>query len=231
MLIDEGLLMELKITVTSSVDSTLDKFYPAFDLCFDGPDSKETYHGFRTCLYLNDDISLQLKYGPFQEMIMICESSDGVIGGSNFIWFEFEHFYTIHLNYIFVNEEHRRKGILKKMLNEIMAMSNKAGKPVTLFLEINDPENHIIWGHLGAKILDIDYIQPSISLSTTSEPMSLGVLGDFVSYDMLYSHLYNFFSTSVLKGIDAMDNHTSNLQLQSIQNKFSEHLTYASRIV
>jgi len=102
-------------------------------------------------------------YGPFREFTCLASSSkDSIIGGVNFIAFpviknqnQGGPIALVNLNYIFIDQEHRRRGLFRRLVRSIpeaayrlLSVTNPSDIPVVateysqnvhIFIEQNDP--------------------------------------------------------------------------------------------
>ncbi len=199
---------------TSASIGWLEAFYAAYDRAFVLPDEKEGLEGFRECLALNEGDAfarLSERYGSFAEVVAVARdaTTGEVMGGANFIAFApaaDSHVVTANLNYIFVEEAFRRRGVFRDLVDlvksqarSLFATGDEDALPhVLVFIEMNDPlrmapedyeldSQHAgldqvdrlrIWARLGAQLIDFDYGQPA--LSADQEPddgLLYGVVG------------------------------------------------------
>lgn len=176
---------------------------------------------------------LERRYGRFREICAIATDESGmVVGGANLIALQHDlgdgdPIVTANLNYIYIEPEARGRGHLRRLFETVsQAVADMADSTATplIFIEQNDPfamseEAYVhdseftgldqfdrlrIWAKLGARIVDIDYIQPP--LSADQEPDDglvyavLGAAGPTIPACVLAAHLRGFFGISVLKG-------------------------------
>ena len=224
----------MSVLVTTDPHATaLETFYTAYDAAFVLPSEKEDLEGFRDCLALNGGATyqrLEKRYGAFRELVILLQKASGkVIGGANFIALSGADAITVNLNYIFVAREARGAGHFRRLMALVerearAAFVAPASLPVLIFIEQNDPlrldpESYAldsahsgldqydrlrIWRHLGARLVDLDYLQPP--LSPDHEPDTgllygvLGASGNSLPACLLARHLRQFFGISVLKG-------------------------------
>ncbi len=117
----------------------LETFYEGYDAAFVLPEEKEPIEGFRRCLALNHAPrygSLESHHGAFREVVFVASdvTTDASIGGGNFIVLSHAQpsdgprpvYRTIHLNYIYVRPEHRRKGFFKRLVAMVDPMAAQA---------------------------------------------------------------------------------------------------------
>jgi hypothetical protein len=152
---------------TSADDGLLEEFYRDYDGAFVLENEKEGYDGFAECLGLNAGdqyTDLVGRYGPFREFVAVVrdQATGARLAGANFIIFPVsgatarELVLSINLNYIFVNAQLRRKGIFRRLMDDLPALAcrlfaqtNAADLPkappgasepqVYIFIEQNDP--------------------------------------------------------------------------------------------
>ncbi|MGA7324863.1 MAG: hypothetical protein WBX25_10355 [Rhodomicrobium sp.] len=147
------------------------EFYHAYDLAFTLTNEKEKFAGFEDCLALNHGAiyaSLNAQFGDFREYVATIRASatGEFIGGMNFIVFPMAGFkipktpfLSVNLNYVFINEQVRRRGYFRTLIGkfaaivrELFAMTNPAhaeaafqrffsvpDPPVYVYIELNDP--------------------------------------------------------------------------------------------
>lgn len=138
---------------------------------------------------------------------------------------------TIHLSYVFVTPMFQRRGILDALLATLTpaaeAFLEIRGAP-WIFLEQNDPLRMTadaydrdgahsgvdqiarigLWARRGARIVDIDYVQPALSAGQeAADALVLSVIpstpaSSTLEAAVLRDHLEAFFAISVLKGQD-----------------------------
>ncbi|MDD5586714.1 MAG: GNAT family N-acetyltransferase, partial [Alphaproteobacteria bacterium] len=113
----------------------LKEVYPTYQQNFPIESEQETIEGFRACLDLKNDASLQEKCGPFKEAwICVRDPETGkIIAAINFSTFTFNDRNapeakihadgTQHLTFVFVAPEYRHLGIAKKLIGEAEAYS------------------------------------------------------------------------------------------------------------
>lgn len=138
---------------------------------------------------------------------------------------------TIHLSYVYVRPEQRGRGYLDRLIGVIDGLATEAlpltaGVPSFIFIEQNDPlkmsaaayakdtaqtgldqvERIGLWARRGARVLDLDYVQPPLSPQHAADStLALCVLRpDLETIDtcIVCRHLQAFFAISVLKGDD-----------------------------
>src|SRR5436190_9779331 len=150
---------------TSADDGVLAEFYRDYDVAFVLANEKENYDGFAECLALNggaDYAELSMKFGPFREFVLVAYEGEGGarIGGANFIAFpiglrQTEPVLSINLNYIFINQPFRRRGLFKRLVRDmpeiafrLLSTTNAEDMPnawrkdrpqIVTFIEQNDP--------------------------------------------------------------------------------------------
>jgi hypothetical protein len=176
---------------------------------------------------------LKRRYGRFRELCLIARDEAGmVVGGANLIALRLDvagcpAVTSANLNYVYVEPEARGRGHLRRLFDAIsgtVAQFGKALGPPLVFIEQNDPfaisaeayrrdsaftgldqlDRLRIWARMGARIVDIDYVQPP--LSPEQEPDTglvyavLGAPGETLPACVVAAHLRMFFGISVLKG-------------------------------
>jgi hypothetical protein len=138
---------------------------------------------------------------------------------------------TIHLSYVYVRPASRRRGYLDRLVGMVDGLATDvlpytAGTPSFIFIEQNDPlkmsaaayvedtaqtgldqvDRIGVWARRGARILDLDYVQPPLSTQHAPDStLALCVLRPdlrTVEACVVYHHIRAFFAISVLKGAD-----------------------------
>lgn len=213
----------------------LARFMTGYDRAFVLPDEREELEGFVQCLGLN--ASHRERFGRrHHELIATLEDAGGrLLAGTNFLAISVARPdqavpATIALNYIYVEEAMRGRGLLRRMLDEVRTLAllsldlDPAGPAPALFIEQNDPlrltpeeyaadtrhsgldqvDRLAIWARLGARVVDFDYVQPALSAGQNSDDgliyAALDYPGDAVPANLFHDHLESFFRISVLKG-------------------------------
>ena len=104
--------------------------------------------------------------------------------------------------------------------NDPFRMSPEAYALDTQYTGLDQIARIGIWSRLGARIVDIPYVQPPLSpRQAADESLLLAVLGaggDALSACVVHDHLSRFFGISVLKGADPMRQPTAAQQLSSL---------------
>jgi hypothetical protein len=159
-----GLVIE---ATTGADDGLLEEFYRDYDGAFVLENEKEGYDGFAECLRLNAGeqyANLVGRYGPFREFVAVVRDqvTGERLGGANFIIFPLsgaaarELILSINLNYVFINAQLRRNGLLRRLMGDLptivfrlFALTNASDLPkaargarepqVYIFIEQNDP--------------------------------------------------------------------------------------------
>ncbi|MEZ5947158.1 MAG: GNAT family N-acetyltransferase [Hyphomonas sp.] len=214
----------------------LPAFFAAYDAAFILEDEKEDLEGFRACLRLNEGPAyktLSARYGNYRELIIALfeEGGDRPVAAANFIVFAGRGGpVTVSLSYIFVDREHRRRGLFGRLLHlvreEAEALYGVGPAGPLIFIEMNDPvamsredyardsdhagldqvERLRIWDRRGARLVAFPYRQPPLSDSQSSDSeLLLGVMGatsDALPACEFLNHLERFFAVTVLKGGD-----------------------------
>lgn len=218
----------LHVDVSFKPDDILNEFMEGYHQAFILPEEKEEFNDFKTLLNQNHAplySELSRKFGPFASCVFVIKDHHKVIAGASLDMFGSSK--SMHLNYCFVDEHHRQKGLLKNILeasHQICHNLSGSSHPFLLFLEINNPqkmpinkqrldEQHsglnqdtrlLVWERVGASLIDAPYIQPS--LSKDKEPCRDLLLAciapqvDCLPSQKVYDHLWRFFGLSVLKG-------------------------------
>jgi hypothetical protein len=153
-----GLVIE---ATTAADDGLLEEFYRDYDGAFVLENEKEGYDGFAECLGLNAGdqyANLVGRYGPFREFVAVVRdpATGARLGGANFIIFPVsgvtarELVLSINLNYVFVNAQLRRKGILRQLMGDLPALAfglfaqtNSADLPAALGTGAREPQVYI----------------------------------------------------------------------------------------
>nr|WP_294056663.1 GNAT family N-acetyltransferase [Sphingomonas sp.] len=177
--------------------------------------------------------ALERRYGRFRELCLIARDETGaVVGGANLIALRLElpgaePVVSANLNYLYVEPEARGRGHLRRLVETISAtiaeMAESPARPL-IFIEQNDPfamsaeayardseftgldqlDRLRIWARMGARIVDIDYIQPPLSPGQQPDDglvyAVLGASGESLPACVVAAHLRMFFGISVLKG-------------------------------
>lgn len=240
----------------------VDEFYALYDRSFVLENEKENLSGFQACLSLNEGEAyarLGPRSGPYRESVLVARRGSAVIAGANYIAFADDQdkdrpLVTVNLNYIFVSEEARRRGVFRRLVAAVQqdaadAFDFGAAPRVLIFVEMNDPvrmnmdayardsahsgldqiDRLRIWNRLGAKLIDFNYVQPALSGAQQADDTLLyGVLGaerDELGADILLRHLEGFFSVSVLKGRDAYSDPLASAQLNALSAQRSRGVT------
>ncbi len=157
-------------------------------------------------------------------------------------------FLTVSLSYIFIAREHRRRRLFSHLVARVGEESvaafrwpkGEAPSDMLIFLEMNDPlrmpaEDYVrdsehagldqidrmrIWHRMGAKLLDITYVQPPLSASQApNDALLMGVVGaskPALPACLLARHMRCFFGVTVLKGADPMRNPSARKQLEAL---------------
>lgn len=213
----------------------LPRFFSGYDRAFVLPDEREDLEGFKACLSLNR--SHRHAFGrTHSELVALFEDAGGtLLGGANFLATAISHhpartMATIALNYVFVEEAARGRGLLRTILGGARQLALMAlrldphGPPPALFIEQNDPlrltaeeyaadtthsgtdqiDRLAIWSRVGARIVDFPYVQPALSAGQKADDgliyAAVDYPGDSIDPGLLHDHLESFFGISVLKG-------------------------------
>lgn len=234
---DQRLILPGGVRVTATGDPAspvLERFLEGYDRAFILPDEREELEGFRKCLALNR--SHRQAFGRVHsELVAVLEDESGVLlGGANFLATSIARPgappAAVALNYVYVEEAARGRGLLRHALAAVRALAvtaldidRRKGDPV-LFIEQNDPlrmtaeayavdtqhsgldqiDRLAIWARVGARVVDFPYIQPALSADQSADDTliyaAIDCPGDEVDAGLLHDHLESFFAISVLKG-------------------------------
>ncbi len=240
----------MTVSATDSPDSPLlGLFFTGYDRAFILPDEREEMAGFKACLALNT--SHRHAFGrTHSELVCVFRNGDGVLlGGANFLATAIDReraLASIALNYVYVEQAARGKGLLRRILATIcklaltaLELGQDAPGPA-IFIEQNDPlrlseedyrndtahsgtdqvDRLTIWSRLGTRVVDFGYIQPA--LSAEQEPDdglilgAVGFAGEAIDPALLHDHLESFFGISVLKGKPSLDEGVCGEQLRAL---------------
>lgn len=242
----------LQVTATDDPASpVLKRFFEGYDRAFVLPDEREELAGFEACLAINQ--SHRHAFGrTHSEMVAIIEDEAGtLLAGANFLATRIERGpdvlpAAIALNYVFVEETARGRGLLRRTLDAVRALAAEAlsldtgHHPPAVFIEQNDPvrmsaekyttdtahsgidqiDRLAIWARVGARIVDFPYIQPPLSAFQKADDSlvyaAVGYPGDAVDAGLLRDHLESFFAISVRKGKPETADQHASNQLASI---------------
>ena len=140
----------VRVTATGDPKSpVLERFFEGYDRAFILPDEREELEGFRKCLALNR--SHRQAFGRVHsELVAILEDEAGtLLGGANFLGTSIARPgappAAVALNYVYVEEAARGRGLLRHALAAVRELAvtaldidRRKGDPV-LFIEQNDP--------------------------------------------------------------------------------------------
>lgn len=244
----------LNVLASGDPDSViLKRFFEGYNRAFVLPDEREELDGFRKCLALNltHRYSFGRKHG---ELVALIEDKNGVLlGGANFLATLLDvgpgtSCATVALNYIYVEEAARGRGLLRKALSAVEHLALEAlqldpnGAAPAVFIEQNDPlrltaEEYVadtshsgldqldrlaIWARMGARVVDFPYVQPALSpLQQADDSLIYAVLNyfeDAVQSEVLRQHLESFFGISVLKGCPEAPEGAAMKQLRALDD-------------
>lgn len=225
------------VRVTASDDPAspvLRRFFEGYDRAFVLPDEREDMAGFETCLAMNR--THRHAFGrTHSELVAVLEDEAGtLLGGINFLATTINRPGTppaaVALNYIYVEEASRGRGLLRQALSAARTLAQAAlgldpqGAAPALFIEQNDPlrltreeyaadtahsgldqvDRLAIWARVGARIVDFPYVQPALSVEQQPDDGLVYAAIDYpreaVDAGLLHDHLESFFRISVLKG-------------------------------
>lgn len=199
--------------------------------------------------------ALAQRYGKFREICVVARDETGMaVGGANLIVLHLdicsaEPLVSANLNYLYVEPEARGRGHLRQLVETIGAtigeMAESATPPL-IFIEQNDPlamsaeayardsqftgldqlDRLRIWAKLGARIVDIDYVQPPLSGDQAPDDgliyAVIGAPDRTISACVIAAHLRRFFGISVLKGRDIDSDLTARQILDELDAKCDE---------
>ena len=233
-------------TVDDRPGRVLEAFFAGYDRAFILPDEKEDLAGFQACLGLNG-CKLPFAPWPVRELVMIGQDQPGgpVLAGANFLATLIGGRIAVALNYAYVEPAARGRGLLRRVLGAVEQASRAAldrmSAPVTLFIEQNDPlrlsaehyaadsafsgidqvDRLAVWARMGAKLVDLDYVQPPLSAGQQADGAlvyaALRHDGPGLPGDFLAAHLTSFFGISVLKGIDPVTSREAAAQIDAVR--------------
>lgn len=224
----------------------LPEFFAGYDRAFVLPDEKEPLDGFRACLALNAR-SFDFAPGPRREIVLVARdaTSGERVGGVNLFATRIGGRIAVALNYLYVEAAQRGRGLLATLIEATQWAAHSyldaTEDPVSVFIEQNDPlrmsaESYAadsrhsgidqvarleIWGRAGARLVDIDYVQPALSAGQGDDhTLAYGALrhdGDAIDGAFLAAHLASFFGVSVLKGRDPRTAEVAQSQIAAAQ--------------
>ncbi len=234
-MLDDG----LRVEATDDPDSpVLDRFFAGYDRAFILPDEREEIEGFRACMALNETSRHRFGRTHAELVLTVQDGAGGVLlGGANFLATAMPAIpghppVAVALNYVFVEEAARGRGLSRRLLAAVGRLANRALGLAdeecwpAMFIEQNDPlllsaeayaadtarsgtdqvDRLLIWERLGARLVDFPYVQPPLSGGQQPDPALAYAAVDFpgerVAARFLHDHLESFFGISVLKGGD-----------------------------
>lgn len=225
------------VRVTASGDPAspvLERFFEGYDRAFILPDEREELPGFKACLALN--ATHRHAYGRTHcELVAVLEDEAGVLlGGANFLSTRIDRKdappASVALNYVYVEEAARGRGLLRQILSAVRTLALTSldlgpnGSAVAIFIEQNDPlrltaeeyaedtahsgldqaDRLAIWARVGSKVVDFPYVQPALSEDQHPDDSLIYAAIDYpaeaVDAGLFHDHLESFFGISVLKG-------------------------------
>lgn len=232
----------------------LDRFFEGYDRAFILPDEREEREGFARCLAINP--RFRHAFGRrHSELVAVIEDTAGQrLGGANFLTIGLGNpidgvAATVALNYVYVDENARGRGMLRHMLAAVRLLAKRSvgldddASDPTLFIEQNDPirltpeayaadsrhsgldqiERIRIWSRIGARLVDFAYVQPALSAEQEPDPnliyAAIGHPGDGISPALLHAHFESFFAISVLKGEAEAAGGPAETQLRGLANR------------
>ena len=162
---------------TSASDGVLEQFFTAYDSSFVLANEKEGLSGFAECLALNEGEAYEAlcgRYGPFREFVVVARDVNGaVVGGLNFIAFPLTdpdgagRSLSLNLNYIFVLQSQRRRGVLKTMVSELPSVA------LGLFRHTNAPDVPHEWDAQGPSPIVYTFIEQNDPYRMTPQDYAL----------------------------------------------------------
>lgn len=212
----------------------LPRFFDGYDRAFVLPDEREELEGFRKCLALN--LTHRRAYGRTHcELVAVLEDEGGgLLGGVNFLATAIDRDgappAAVALNYVYVEEASRGRGLLRQALSAVNALAlaslglDPGGPAPAIFVEQNDPlrltpeeyardtahsrldqvDRLAIWARVGARVIDFPYVQPALSAEQNADDgliyAAIDYPGEAVDAGLFHDHLESFFGISVLKG-------------------------------
>lgn len=242
----------LRVTAADDpLSPVLARFFEGYDRAFVLPDEREELEGFKACLAINE--SYRHAFGrTHSEMVAVIEDEGGtLLAGANFLATSIDRGplvppAAIALNYVFVEEAARGKGLLRKMLGVVRRLAVEAlglhpgrDQPA-IFIEQNDPlrmspekyaadtahsgidqvDRMAVWAKVGARIVDFPYIQPPLSPQQQADDSLVYAAVDYpsdaVDAGLLRDHLESFFAISVLKGAQEAPGGVAGTQLAAL---------------
>lgn len=226
------------VRVTASDDPAspvLARFFAGYDRAFVLPDEREELAGFEACLAIN--ATHRHAFGrTHSELVAVFEDEGGtLLGGANFLATAIARGpalppAAIALNYVYVEEAARGRGMLRLILGAVRRLALVAlaldpdGPAPAIFIEQNDPlrltpeeyaadtahsgtdqiDRLAIWARVGTRIVDFPYVQPALSADQAADDgliyAAVDYPGDAVDAGLLHDHLESFFAISVRKG-------------------------------
>ena len=139
--------------ILSPTDPALPDFYSLYSAIFTLPEEREPIEGFQQVLRLNGDATVQAKFGPLSEEILLAidRASGAVIGAANYITYRypgsgFEIAVSCQLNFLCVAAAWRNRGIAGQLLEQLeIDLRRQAGgensrNSVFVTCEQNNPE-------------------------------------------------------------------------------------------
>lgn len=243
----------ISIAATGSPSSPLlERFFAGYDRAFVLPDEREELDGFRDCLALNGTRPAWATQAHAELAMVATDGAHGaLLGGANFLATRMPDVaghppVAVALNYIFVEQQARGRGLSRRLLQAVARLANRAvadenAPPPAMFIEQNDPlllteaesardtarsgtgqvERLRIWDRLGARIVDFAYVQPALSARQSADDglayAAVGFPLPAIAPNYLHAHLRSFFGISVLKGRDPGEDAVAAAQLQRLQ--------------
>ena len=234
---DHGFVLPGGVRVIASADPAspiLRRFFSGYDRAFVLPDEREDLAGFEKCLALNRTHRHALGRTHCELAAVLEDEAGTLLGGANFLATAIDRDgappAAVALNYVYVEEAARGRGLLRQTLSAVRTLALTAldldpeGPPPAIFIEQNDPlrltaeeyaedtahsgldqvDRLAIWARVGARVVDFPYIQPALSAGQQPDDgliyAAVDYPGEAVDAGLLHDHLESFFAISVLKG-------------------------------
>ncbi|WP_169542468.1 GNAT family N-acetyltransferase [Sphingomonas baiyangensis] len=231
----------------------LDRFMAGYDRNFVLPDEREERDGFVACLALNNRAFDWLALPRRELVLVAEDADGRLLGGANFLATHIADRgaappIAIALNYLYVDGAARGKGLTRTLLEAVReraatALGLLAGTDAAIFLEQNDPlrmtaeayaadtraagidqiDRLALWARLGARLVDIDYVQPALSPTQAADDgLAYSVIGagaPALPAPYLAAHLTSFLGVSVLKGRDPRGDAVAGAMLAAIDER------------
>lgn len=234
---DHGFVLPGGVRVSASADPAspiLGRFFSGYDRAFVLPDEREDLAGFEKCLALNRTHRHALGRTHCELVAVLEDEAGTLLGGANFLATAIDRHgappAAVALNYVYVEEAARGRGLLRQTLSAVRTLALTAlgrdpeGPPPAIFIEQNDPlrltpeeyaedtahsgldqvDRLAIWARVGARVVDFPYVQPALSPEQQPDDgliyAAVDYPGEAVDAGLFHDHLESFFALSVLKG-------------------------------